>query len=280
MSRESGTGIYITGWSKTCWLFMLLSYSLWGLEGDSHSSRPDTIIVATGEWPPYTSASLPHHGYVNHVVGSAFAESGIKVQFVYLPWPRAYRQTQAGKYHATSYWYDGPKHEQAFLLGPPLTREKVVFFRRQSDAPLHWQTLADFSQKIIGLTRSYTYTDSLWRYAALHPQHISVVNSDAQNIQMLQRGRIDVFPVDEQMGWRLIREVLEDKHQNSFEVMTPPLVENTGRVLFPKARPDSVELLAKFNQGMDSLRRKGLLKAYNDKLRQGFYTQDEHQTNR
>ncbi|GGD67993.1 ABC transporter substrate-binding protein [Lacimicrobium alkaliphilum] len=235
------------------------------------SGAQESIDIATGEWPPYTSASLPQDGYVNHVVRSAFGEMGIQVSFIYQPWARSYEGAKKGDYAATSYWYQDPKHQADFLLSTPLTKEKVVFFRRKSGRPLHWDELADFDDLRIGLSRSYTYTQALWEYANANPHRISVVNTDTQNIKMLLLERIDLFPVQELVGWNLVHGLFAPEQANRIETLQPPLSEKTGHLLFPKRNAGSERWRDLFNRGLDKLKKKGLLEQYREDLIMGGY---------
>jgi polar amino acid transport system substrate-binding protein len=235
----------------------------------------ESLVIATGEWPPYTSADLPYGGYVNHVIDSAYSEMGVQVEFVYLPWARVYDSTKKGDFAATSYWYQDPKHQPHFLLSAPLTKEKVVFFRRKSHQPRRWQSLQDFNDLKLGLSRSYTYTEALWQYAQANPERVSVVNTDTQNIKMLLLGRIDLFPVQELVGWNLVHNLLAPEQANLLETLQPPLSVKTGHVLFPKANSDSEKWRDLFNQGLQKLKHKGLLEHYREDLILGRYSISE-----
>ena len=69
----------------------------------SSNTQAETVHIATGEYPPWTSTTLPHGGYINHIVASAFALSGIKVEFHYMSWKRALEATRLGQFNATSF---------------------------------------------------------------------------------------------------------------------------------------------------------------------------------
>lgn len=70
----------------------------------SINTKSETVKIATGDFPPWTSESLPHGGFINRVVSSAFKLSGVDVEFHYLPWKRALEATKVGQFHASSFW--------------------------------------------------------------------------------------------------------------------------------------------------------------------------------
>ncbi|WP_141215636.1 hypothetical protein [Hahella sp. CCB-MM4] len=55
----------------------------------SDPANIETISIATGEYPPWTSQQLPFEGIVSHVVTESFREAGIRVEYHYYPWARS-----------------------------------------------------------------------------------------------------------------------------------------------------------------------------------------------
>ena len=50
----------------------------------THSFAEETIRIAIGEWPPYTSKELKHYGVVSRIVAETFALEGVKVVILLL----------------------------------------------------------------------------------------------------------------------------------------------------------------------------------------------------
>src|SRR3569623_833694 len=101
------------------------------------AAGPKTITLANGEWPPYTSESLPDYGSVSRLVTAAFAHEGIKVNYVFFPWKRALEDSRAGKLDGTLIWARTDYREADFLYSDAvLTTNYVLFFRK--DKPVHW----------------------------------------------------------------------------------------------------------------------------------------------
>jgi polar amino acid transport system substrate-binding protein len=232
-----------------------------------------TIQISSSEAPPYSSKSVAEYGYANHMIQCAFAKQDIAVVFVFMPWSRAYKDTKDGQFAASSYWYSDPRHEENFLLSAPLTNEKIVLFRRKNEAANNWQNLTDFSKLRLGLTRGYTYTKEVWEYAENNAFYVSVVNSDAQNLKMLLLDRIDLFPVDEIIGWYLLKNSFAAEQVHLLETMQPPLMVKTGHLLFSKKYPNAETLLQNFNAGLEKCKEDGKLQEYTDNLILGYYKQ-------
>src|SRR5690606_20309387 len=111
----------------------------------AHLGHARTVTITTGEFPPWTGIDLPHQGYVNHLISESFASVGIEVEFIYLPWKRAYEDVKRGKYDLTSYWYEDNSHRDVMLFSEPIIQNRTVFFQRSEDPPIEWQRLEDFA---------------------------------------------------------------------------------------------------------------------------------------
>ncbi len=249
-----------------CWLLACLLFT-------HNLSAKQTIKISTSEWPPYISKKLPNHGYISQVIEEAFAQVNIDVEFVFLPWARAYEDAKVGNYSATSYWYKDQKHARYFYFSEPLSKEKVVFFRLKSEKPLTWQSLSDFDDLTFGLTRSYTYTKALWQYAENNPERMSIVTSDEQSFKMLLLERVDLVPAQEIVGWHYLNSLFAKEQVNRVEVMQPPLNIFTGHLLFPKTNQNSMELVKQFNKGLEILAKNGRLEELQERLILGRYSQ-------
>ena len=148
----------------------------------SFSVRAETIHIATGEYPPWTSEDLPHGGYVNHIVSSAFELSGIQVEFHYMPWKRALEATKVGKFNASSFWGENLEREKNFLRSDVVNNVPFVFFYRKEYTDFSWNQLNDLKQYKIGATRAYTYTKEFWHLAEQNILRVSLTNNDIQSL--------------------------------------------------------------------------------------------------
>ena len=93
-------------------IFICCLLSLFGLSAPSQGA--ETIRIAVGHFPPFLSESLPGQGTAAQLIREAFAIKGIEVVFVFLPWPRAFSETQNGQFDATAIWLKRPERENKF----------------------------------------------------------------------------------------------------------------------------------------------------------------------
>ena len=80
----------------------------------------DAVLFNTGEWPPYTSESLPRGGFMTEIVASVCAEAGIEPRFEFLPWPRAEAGVSSGTAFAGFPYAQTPVRAESFDFSEPL----------------------------------------------------------------------------------------------------------------------------------------------------------------
>lgn len=249
--------------------WILISGLIFGLL-TSLNLQARTVIIATGEYPPWTSQQLRGGGFVNDVIARAFKREGIGTKFVYLPWKQARSATKAGDYDATSFWFHSDESKQYFLQSQPVMQAKTVFFHLKTKQIPNWSKLSDLSGYTIGATRGYTYTDAFWNASKTGELHVQAVHSDEINLQKLIAGRIDLYPTGELVGWMMINHRFPSvKYQISF--LPKPLVVTTGYLLFPKSKPDSADLMEKFNEGLAAMTADGTILKLRNILMAGGY---------
>ena len=227
-------------------------------------SKPDTtsapaldrtITIATGEYPPWVGSSLPHQGYVNHIIKEAFASQGLEVGFIYLPWKRAFEETRQGKFDATSYWYDNDERREAMLFSDTVITNRIVFFQRQDAPKVQWKNVEDLAPYRMSITLGYTYSQEF--YGAIDSKILNpiIVSSDVQNLKLLMAKRVDFFATDEMSGYYMAAQLSIDPRKLS--VIEPALIKPQGYLLAGKINPDSQLIINTFNRGLRTIKANG-----------------------
>jgi len=224
------------------------------------------VRIATGEYLPWSSESLLHYGLVNRIIREAFELQGYSVSFFFLPWKRALEESKAGRYDATSFWYDTPLRRENFLYSEPVSREKTVLFFHK-DRPLDtWEHFSDLSHLRVGATIGYSYTPAFWQAVDDGDIKVEVVSNDASNFKKLLHRRIDVFPMGLVAGYELLQTAFPPDLIELLDYHANPVIISDGHVLFPKIHNRSEHLQKIFNRGLQTLREQGLLKRYQDEM--------------
>lgn len=239
-------------------LLILLFCGLWLLPAGAQTPPPLPILrVATGELPPYATASRPDQGLALAIVRRAFELGGYRVQYQFLPWSRALAETREGAWDATAHWGATPERRRDFLLSDNLyTEQWLMLYRRGLD--FDWKTVADLQPFRVGLTREYTYTPEIWAAARSGAQRHESLPHDLAGLRMLLAKRIDAMPLDRNVACEILLGNFDAAEQSQV-MLHPRLITESfsTHVLFPPGRAQSPALLEAFNRGLRALRSSG-----------------------
>ena len=78
----------------------------------SSAANADTVLIATTDWPPYTTPARPDQGASSAVLRAAFQAVGHEVRFEFLPWARAVHEGTQGT-RAAGYF---PAYDPKFII--------------------------------------------------------------------------------------------------------------------------------------------------------------------
>jgi len=182
------------------------------------------------------------------LIRDIFADAGYQVRFDFLPWPRAYRETQQGRYAASAVWMHTAERETHFHYSVPVLAEEFVLFHLKQ-RPLIFRQLQDLSGMELSGGLGYSYGTEFDKALAAGRFRLSRVSKTSQNFQRLVQGRIDAFPEEKQVGYHVLRTELPALQAVITHATTPVLV-NQSYVLFPKSSTQSLQLLDIFNEGL------------------------------
>jgi len=215
------------------------------------------IKLTTGEWPPFTSKGIIHNGLAIQIVTEAFALEGIKAEYGFFPWKRAYKLAdRGGEWEGSAVWFKTTEREKSFYYSSePVIIDKTVFFHRK-DLDFKWKTIDDLKSYKIGAAIGYYYGSRF--KAAEEDGLINVLRArnDEHNIKMLLRERVDLYVSNIQVGYYLIS---KQKKENSLMLTNNPrtLHEMGVYLIISKTVPDGKELMDKFDKGLKKLKETG-----------------------
>lgn len=234
----------------------------------------ETIEITTGEFAPWTSESLKHGGFSNHVITEAFKLEGYAVNFTFYPWKRVYEAARVGdRFQASAWWYSSEERARDFHYSDPLLIDSMVFFHLKSNPVPDWKTLDDFKDRRIGATAGYTYTPEFWDAAKSGRLDIQEASSDELNFKKLLKGRIDMFATSDLVGQKLLKEKFETEEAAKVTFQPRPLLSSPGHLLFSRKSAASEELVVIFNRGLAKLHESGIYDQFWTDLIAGNYDQ-------
>jgi len=238
-------------------VFLLLSTSVFGSE---------KIIIATGEWAPYTSEQLQGYGFFSEIVFAVFNDMGIYYDIVFYPWKRCEENVRHGKIFAAFPYRITNDRKKDFDFSDVVAVSRGVFFFLKSklQKEVIWDNYSDLKGYRIGGTLGYWY-EKVFKEAGLTTEY--VIN-DEINFKKLKAGRVDMVASEELVGWEVIKKMFPSSIYN-FDTVKKPLDISELHLMISKKYPGADELKRQFNFNLKLIKEKGIyskiLKKYNIK---------------
>lgn len=254
--------------SLTIYSFLLLFFFLLAARGFASES----IVIATGEYSPFTSRDAYKGGFINHIIAEAFQDQGVDVQFTYLPWKRALEMTRRGKYIAISYFACNEERKKDFICSETLREGKYEFVTLKDHPMSDWEKLEDFKGIRMGATRGYTYTKEFYKAGEDGVFILDVVTNDETNFKKLFGGRIEFFPIGKVTAYTLLRSKFKPGSIDKIKFLPKPLTVLYETLLFSKTHPDAEKFVQLFNAGVRKIKKEGKLDQYYQDLLNGEYS--------
>jgi len=229
------------------------------------SAQAQEITLANGEWAPYMSKDLKHAGYMSHIVTEAFAEEGIKVKYVFLPWKRGFEDAKDGKFEGSLIWGYNEDRAKDFLFSEPVAELGTSLFH-QKGKNIDWSKPEDLAKYKIGGVVGYAYgIEELEKQGVVK---VDRIGKDVGNYKKLAAGRLDIVLEDTEVGHSTLSKLgLTDK----INAHPKPLKNRKYSVIISKKTPNAQSLLEAFNNGLKKLIADGRYQQYLEASRRGEY---------
>lgn len=241
-------------------IFSCLSINAFSLTNDSsvNNTKPKTVVITSGEWPPYTSKELKNGGVFTKITAEAFKIMGYSIDVKYYPWQRSYFVTANGQADASLAWAPTEERNKDFVFSDPVTFSTKVFFHLKA-FKFDWTNLNDIKNLRTIATKKYTYGDNF--DAAANKKKINIIysNNDEQKFSMLLAGRADLVPMEKLVGLFLIKNKFTERQASRITYHNKPLQNTPICVAFSKKINSErlTTLLQAFNEGLAKLKESG-----------------------
>jgi|GEM_PF-2131622 len=220
------------------------------LSSSVSASEPEPLIIATGEFAPYTSSKIDTGGFLVEITMRAFELAGVDANEIYLPWARGFLGVQKLHFDATFPYIKTPERELTFLFSEPLFPMTVTVFVREEDAHLFHHP-EDFIGHSWCLPRTYS-ASFLTPYIKKGLMTLIRSSDDKACMEMVSKGRVTAYAMDALFGEQLIK-----VHPKLFEGISRldwAVVKNTYHLLMSKNHARVKEVLAAFDKGLATLK--------------------------
>lgn len=236
----------------------------------SPSFADDHIIRLTaGDYPPYQSHKLKHFGVISRIVTEAFALEGVKVEFTFMPWKRAYNVILRGELDGVGYATRKKERIEHFYFSDPVFQKQRVFFYLKSDT-FDWKEVKDLSGLKIGAMRGYAYNDAFDQADKSGLIDTHRVSTHEQNMRMLVADRVDLALSTLDQGLYALQ-MSEPDTIPRVAWHPKPLHSPSMYLMLSKKVAKNELMIERFNRGLKKLKESGLYDQFFRESQRGDY---------
>ncbi len=226
-----------------------------------------TLKITTGDWPPFCSENN-NQSTALKIITEAFALKGVKVEYVFLPWKRAYLTViNDSEYDASAIWRKSDERLNDYYFSDAVINESTYFFYLKSK-PFKWKNYNDLKGIKIGTTIGYSYGEDFDRLKRDKFLMVEETSTDKQNFMKLLHGRIRLFPVEKDVGKYTLNKYFTGEEIKMITVDSKPVNISPCYLIVPKrAGSEGLETLRIFNSGLSDLKKSGRYKTLLDEMK-------------
>lgn len=235
---------------RLCFLSFLLIAVLW--TGPAIASGK-VITFSTLVWPPYSGKTLIQGGASIHVVRTALAAVGYKLEIRFYPWQRTVHEAKYNPEIAGFFpeYYSSEQAEQ-FLYSDPIGSSPVGF-AEHSPGNRTWERLDDLKQYTIGVVDGYINYEPFDKMVDDGEIRTDGSVSDTTNLRKVLAGRVDMAVVDINTFRHILRndEILSS-HRDSLAI-NPRLLHRHELFVCFKKTSEGKRLRELLNKGLKAI---------------------------
>lgn len=215
-------------------------------------SEERIVTVATLEFAPYVSATLPNNGWAWEVAAEAFKRQEYHATLLIVPWARAVQMTKTGAVDALYMANINPERRKWAVFSDPVGEElSVAFVRRDND--IAYDGPDDLrGHRMIGLRNAHVV-----RKLQDRGLKIKEIVSLEQGIKLLYFKRADVLVTDRYVATHLIHTAFPPDYANAIAHLEPPLDANKLHLAVSRKSKDHEAIRQAFNAGLAEVRADG-----------------------
>jgi polar amino acid transport system substrate-binding protein len=213
------------------------------------------VILATGEWAPYTSETMEGYGAFTEIVTAVFDEMGLTPKYVFYPWERAENEVREGNvFAAFPYRLTEERQKEFDFSGPALmTSSRFFYLREKFPDGLAYDQLEDLQSYTIGGVLGNWY-ETPFKEAGLTVEWVA---TEEQNFEKLYLGRIDMLSAETLVGRTAIKKLYPDAEEQ-FGVADKPLNESPLHLMVSRKYPNAAQLLQQFDAALQAIKDNGV----------------------
>ena len=211
-----------------------------------------TIQAAGDPWPPFLDPVNPRLGLTVELARAAYATQGYSLEVAVVPWARAERGVQEGRYDLLlNVWMTEPRKDHLTFTQPFATNE-IKFIKRKGD-PFEFDGLESLRGKRVGVIRGYGYDEAFLHSRLFEREEVSEL---MENVRKLLAGRIDLTLEDVLVAQSVISGT-EPALLGKLQFVEKGLSVNPLHLASGRANPRAQEFVEAFNRGLALIKADG-----------------------
>jgi polar amino acid transport system substrate-binding protein len=257
-------------------LVFVIAFFLSTVGGRIVLAGQDLIRIATEEYPPYTSSSLPHFGIDAHIVREVFGAAGIKVEFEFMPGARALEWARNGQFDATVPWAHRKEREADFLFPDPVIAVDDEYFFHRKDLRFGWNpSKPDYKilkGKAVAAIIGYDYGSAFQAAEMSGLIEVTRVRNLEIGFRMLEINRVDLVISKERVAQYELQKLFPDRpalFSRTREHLSP---QSFDYLIISKKSPDARFFVDAFNRGLARLKASGRYSKFLRDFTDGVYS--------
>ena len=219
------------------------------LMGAPAASEGETLPVATGEWAPYVTESLDNRGFLVEILNEVFNLMEVDVEYRFYPWRRCYDSVTAGKVWAAFPYSRTEKRAEEVRFSDKLSLSVTKFFVFGEPKIERYESPERLKPYRVGGVIGYFYEETFNRLGL----NVDYAAREVSALEKLMMGRTDLLPLNELVGWHLIRTQFPDR-MSRFGVLDNPYSVDDLYLIVSKDYPDGMALLRRFNKALSVIK--------------------------
>lgn len=212
------------------------------------------VSLAVLNWNPYAGEKLENYGFGAEIISEAFSRSGYTTEFHFMPWMRALKDTEIGKYDAVCFGYYSKQRAKTYAFSEPYAQSSLVLYKHK-DSQISYSTLEDLKPYQIGVVRGFVNTVEFDSADYLQKQE---VHNEVLNMKKLLNKRVDLIVIDKFIAQYLLNTMFKENKED-FEALEPPLETKPLYLMFSRNVKKFVQKLEDFNLGLQKIESDGTI---------------------
>ncbi len=217
------------------------------------------ITLTDEEYPPLSMGSVENPGLLTNIVRESFKLANVDVDFVVVPNNRAIAGLLRGLYDGSYGWAHTPDRDAKLLYSSkPIYSMRMVFFQK-NNGEISWNSLQDLGQYKIGVTLGNFYSEEFTALSSSGKLFTDSANTDATNFKKLLLGRIQLFPIDQDVGQYLLKKYFNEQERKQIIFQSKPVSVVPVYFVVRRDLKQAKEFCDRFDRGYQQLVSSGQL---------------------